>query len=311
MTVNDLVIAVLAFERVNGPIAAVAYLMGALAAALAVFYFAAKAAARFRSGKRFDIGGNFDHFYSRIWPSARFGAVALIYAGYFALWLSKWPIYPGYRLLHEPDGSVFYGVLSTLIVAGLVAIGSWWLAKAAWFAMRWLRLEARGVMWHITDSGEPYRIMSLLRNGEYLYDSNTPRDKRANEELTTLRARRVRLGTAAAIAVVAIIVWLRGQAFIGTFYSALPAWVVLFLVNWALPLVFFFVAIPMTVAVIAALADELVYRWGGQYITGAKVLEPGAWRVGRQSVEDQKAHGDAQFETAEEAVRRMFRPGKP
>ena len=311
MTVNDLVIAVLAFEHVNGPIAAVAYLMAALAAALAVFYFAAKAAARFRSGKRFDIGGNFDHFYSRILPSARFGAVALIYAGYFALWLSKWPIYPGYRLLHEPDGSVFYGVLSTLIVAGLVAIGSWWLAKAAWFALRWLRLEARGVMWHITDSGEPYRIMSLLRNGEYLYDSNTPRDKRANEELTTLRARRIRLGTAAAIAAVAIIVWLRGQAFIGTFYSLLPVWAVLFLVNWALPLVFFFVAIPMTVAVIAALVDELVYRSGAQYITGAKVLEPGAWRLSRQNVEQQMAHGDAGFAGAAEAVRRMFGSGKP
>ena len=310
MSVNDLVVAVLAFERLNGPIAAVAYLMGALAAALAVFYLAGKAAARVRSGKRFDIGGNFDHFYSRVLPSARFGAVALIYAGYFALWFSKWPVYPGYRLLHEPDGSVFYGVLSILVVAGLVAIGSWWLAKATWFALRWLRLEARGVMWHITDSGEPYRIMSLLRNGEYLYDSNTPRDKRANEELTTLRARRIRLGTVAAIAVVAIIVWLRGQAFIGNFYTLLPAWVVLFLVNWALPLVFFFVVIPMTVAVVAALADELVYRWGAQYVTGAKVLEPGAWRVGRQSVEDQKAHGDAEFETAEEAVRRMFGRGK-
>jgi hypothetical protein len=311
MTVNDLVGTVLAFESVNGPIAAVAYLMGALAAVLAVFYFAAKAAARFRSGKRFDIGGNFDHFYSRILPSARFGAVALIYAGYVALWLSKWPIYPGYRLLHEPDGSVFYGVLSTLIVAGLVAIGSWWLAKAAWFALRWLRLEARGVMWHITDSGEPYRIMWLRRNGEYLYDSNTPRDVRAYEELTKLRERRIRLGTAAAIAVVAIIVWLRGQAFIGTFYSVLPAWAVIFLVKWAVPLVFFFVVIPMTVAVIAALVDELVYRSGAQYITGAKVLEPGAWRLSRQNVEEQKAHGDARFETAEEAVRRMFGPGKP
>lgn len=311
MTVNDLVIAVLGFESVNGPIGAVAYLIGALAAALAVFYFAAKVAARVRSSKKFDIGGNFDHFYSRILPSAGFGAVALIYAGYFALWLSKWPVYPGYRLLHEPDGSVFYGVLSTLIVAGLVAIGSWWLAKAAWFGLRWLRLEARGVMWHITDSGEPYRIMWLRRNGEYLYDSNTPRDVRAYEELTKLRERRIRLGTAAAIAVVAIIVWLRGQAFIGTFYSLLPAWAVIFLVKWAVPLVFFFVVIPMTVAVIAALVDELVYRSGAQYISGAKVLEPGAWRLSRQNVEEQKAHGDADFVTAAEAVRRMFGHGKP
>lgn len=267
MTVNDLVIAVLAFERVNGPIAAVAYLMGSLAAALAVFYFVAKAAVWFRSGKRFDIGGNFDHFYSRILPSARLGAVALIYAGYVALWLSKWPVYPGYRLLHEPDGSVFYGALATLIVVGLVAKGSWGLAKAEWFGLRWLRLEARGVMWHITDSGEPYRIMSLLRNGEYLYEGTMTRDKRAHEELTALRARRIRLGKAAAIAAVAIIVWLRGQAFIGTFYSLLPVWAVTFLLNWAVPLVFFFVVIPMTVAVVAALLDELVYQRHARLLT--------------------------------------------
>jgi hypothetical protein len=309
MTVNDLVGTVLAFESVNGPIGAVAYLIGALVAALAVFYFAAKVGARLRSSKKFDIGGNFDHFYSRILPVARIGAVALIYAGYVALWLSKWPVYPGYRLLHEPDGSVFYGVLATLIVAGLVAIGSWWLAKAAWFAMRWLRLEARGALWHITDSGEPYRIMWLRRNGEYLYDSAATRDKRANEELDTLRARRIRFGKAAAIAAVAIIVWLRGQAFIGTFYSVLPAWAVIFLVKWGVPLVFFFVVIPMTVAVIAALVDELVYRSGAQYITGAKVLEPGAWHLSRQNVEEQKAHGDADFVTAAEAVRRMA--GRP
>src|SRR5260370_646266 len=113
MTVNDLVIAVLAFELVNGPIAAVAYFMGTLAVAL---------------------------------------------------------------------------------------------AKVAWFALRWLRWEARGALWHITDSGEPYRIMWLRRNGEYLYDAAATRDQRANEELTTLRARRIRLGKAAAIAVVAIIV---------------------------------------------------------------------------------------------------------
>ncbi len=81
--------------------------------------------------------------------------------------------------------------------------------------------------------------------------------------------------------------------------------------NWAVPLVFFFVVIPMTVAVIAALADELVYRSGAPYITGAQVLEPGAWRLSRQNVEQQMAHGDAGFATAAEAVRRMFGSGKP
>jgi hypothetical protein len=172
-------------------------------------------------------------------------------------------------------------------------------------------LEARGVLWHITDSGEPYRVVWLRRNGEYFYNDTT-RDKRAGEELTTLRERRVRLGKVSAIAAVAIIVWLRGQTFIETFYPVLSAGFVSFL-QTVLPisvlLVFFFVVIPQTVGVISALLDELVYRSGAQFIAGAKVLEPGAWRLGRQNVEQQKAHGDADFVTAEEAVRRMFRPG--
>jgi hypothetical protein len=309
MTENDLVSAVMAFVRVNGPIGAVGYLTGALLAALAVFYYAAKGTARFRSGKTFDIGGNFDHFYSRILPAARSGVVVLIYAGYAGLWLWAWPTYPGYRLLHEPFDSVIAGMLATLIVVGIAAIGFWKLAKAEWFALRWLRLEARGVLWHITDSGEPYRVMWLRRNGEYLYDSTATRDKRANEELTTLRERRIRLGKVSAIAAIAIIVWLGGHAFIATFYSLLSAGNAAFLYKWGVVLVFLFVVIPMMVAVIAALLDELVYRSGAQYIAGAKVLEPGAWRLGRHNVEEQKAHGDADFATAAEAVRRMA--GRP
>jgi hypothetical protein len=311
MTVNDPMAAVLAFVRMNGPIGAVAWLTGALVATLAVFYLAIKVTTRFSGRKTFDIGGNFDHFYSRILPAARSGVVYLIYAGYVALWLSRWPISPQLRLLHQPFNSVFYGMLAALIVVGLVAKGSWGLAKAEWFALRWLRLEARGVLWHITDSGESYRVVWLRRNGEYFYNDTT-RYKRADEELTTLRERRVRLGKVSAIAAVAIIVWLLGQTFIETFYPVLSAGFVSFL-QTVLPisvlLVFFFVVIPQTVGVISTLLDELVYRSGAQFVTGAKVLEPGAWRLSRQNVEQQKVHGPADFVTAEEAVRRMFRPG--
>ena len=313
MTVDELVATVLAFLRVNGPIGSVAYLMGALVAALAVFYLWAKITARFSSRKTFDVGGEFDHFYSRILPAARRGAVALIYAGYVALWLSKWPTAsPQFPLLHDPYNSVFYGMLATLVVVGLVAMGSWGLAKAAWFGLRWLRLEARGVLWQIADSGEPYRVVWLRRNGEYFWYPQMTRDKRGGEELTKLRERRIRLGKVSAIAAVAAIAWLHGQTFIESFYPLLPMWAVTFLQDWrALAifvwLVFFFVVIPQTVGVIAALVDELVYRSGAQYVAGAKVLEPGAWRLGRQNVEEQKAHGDADFETAEDAVRRMAR----
>lgn len=314
MSTYDVVTAVLAFVRVNGPIGGVAYVMGALAATLIAFFLSAKAGARLSVRRTFDIGGTFDHFYSRALSAARSSAVYLIYAGYVALWLSRWPAAsPQFRLLHEPSNSVFYGVLATLIVVGLIAKGSWGLAKAEWFGLRWLRLEARGVLWHVSDSGEPYRTMWLRRNGEYLYDPRATRDKRAGEELTTLRERRVRLGKVAAVAVVAIVVWREGQTFIEGFYPAFSGGFVGFL-QWALPLcvllVFFFVAIPKSVAAIAALLDELIYLSGAQFVAGAKVLEPGAWRLSRQNVEQQKAHGDADFVTAEEAVRRMFPAGK-
>jgi hypothetical protein len=313
MTTYDVVSAVLAFVRVNGPIGAVAYVMGALAATLILFFLLEKAAARLSVRKTFDIGGNFDHFYSRVLPAARSGTVALIFAGYVGLWLSRWPAAsPQFRLLHQPYNSSFYGVLATLIVVGLIAKGTWELAKAEWLGLRWLRLEARGVPWHIADSGEAYRVVWLRRNGEYLYNPEATRDKRAGEELTTLRERRIRLGKVSAIAVVAIIVWVQGQTFIETFYPVISAGFVSFL-QMVLPicisLVFFFLVIPKTVGVIAALLDELVYRSGAQFIAGAKLLEPGAWRLGRQNVEERKAHGTADFVTAEDAVRRMFKPG--
>ena len=93
----------------------------------------------------------------------------MIYAAYLALWLSRWPTSPQLWWLHEPSYSVFYGMLDTLILVGLVAMGSWGMAKAAWFGLRWLRLEARGVLW-IAENGEPYRVIWLRRNGELFYD---------------------------------------------------------------------------------------------------------------------------------------------
>ena len=215
----------------------------------------------------------------------------------------------GFRWLYQPFNSIMAGVLVTLIVWWLAAKGFWGLAKAAWSALRWLRLEARGVFWHITDSGEPHRVLWLRQNGEYLYDA-TIRDHRLQQELEARRTRRHLLVTTAAVAAVAIVVCQAGPSFIETFYSLLSAGVASFLSRWAvLPMltwiVFLFVVIPKTVEVIAGLLDELVYRSGAQFIAGAKVLDPGASRLGRKDVEDQNAHGDADFVTAAEAVRRM------
>ncbi len=309
MTVNDLVTAVLAFVSMHSPIGAVAWLTGALAAVLAVYYLSAKIGARFSARKSFDVGGSYDHFYSGVLPAARSGVVHLIYAGYAALWLSEQPANSNFSWLYLPYNNVFLGVLATLVVIWLAARGFWQMAKAVWLAFRWLRLEARGVLWHVTDSGEPHRVLWLRRNGEYLYDT-TIRDHRMQQELLVLRERRRVLVTKAAIAAVAIAIWQFGPGLIQTFYPLLPGDTLTILNTWAvLPvfawLVFLFAVIPMSVAAIAALLDELVYCSGAQFIAGAKVLDPSAPRFGRKHVEDQKVHGDANFVNAAEAVRRM------
>ncbi len=87
--------------------------------------------------------------------------------------------------------------------------------------------------------------------------------------------------------------------------SCLKAWVIPILA-W---IVFLFAVIPQAVQAIAALLDELIYLSGAQFIAGAKVLEPRAARVGKKHVEEQKAHGDADFVKAADAVRRMA--GRP
>ena len=309
MTVNDLVTAVLAFVSMHRPIGAVAWLTGALAAVLAVYYLSAKVGARFFARKSFDVGGSFDHFYSGVLPAARSGVVHLIYAGYAGLWLSEQRANSYFSWLYQPYNSVFLGVLATLVVIWMAGRGAWQMATATWFAFRWLRLEARGVFWHITDSGEPHRVLWLRKNGEYLYD-HTIRDHRMHEELLALRERRRLLMTKAAIAAATIVVWQAGPSFIQTFYPLLSDNTVTFLNTWAvLPivawLIFLFAVIPQSVEAIAALLDELVYRSGAQFIAGAKVLDPSAARLGRKQVEEQKVHGDADFVTAAEAVRRM------
>ena len=312
MTVNDLVAEILAFLGTNGPVGAVAWLMVALVVALAVFFVSVKISACLAPRKSFDVGGTFDHFYKGVLPAACSGTVHLIYAGYAALWLLGWPANSDLPWLYQPYNSAIIGVLVTLVVVWLTGRGAWQLAKATWFALCWLRLEARGMMWHFTDNGEPHRVQWLRRNGEYLYDT-TIRDHRAQLELQTLHERRRLLATKAAIAAAAIAVWQLGPGLIQNFYPLLSDDIVSFLKAWGIPIlawiVFLFVVIPQAIQAIAALLDELIYLSGAQFIAGAKVLEPSAARASRKHVEEQKAHGDADFVKAADAVRRMA--GRP
>ena len=174
MTVNDLVTAVLAFVSMHRPIGAVAWLTGALAAVLAVYYLSAKIGARFSARKSFDVGGSYRSFLQRRPTGGTFRRGPFDLCGYAALWLSEQPANSNFSWLYLPYNSVFLGVLATLVVIWLAGkgLGKW---QRPWLAFRWLRLEARGVFWHVTDSGEPHRVLWLRQNGEYLYDHHHPR----------------------------------------------------------------------------------------------------------------------------------------
>jgi hypothetical protein len=309
MTVDDAATAVLAFVRAIGPIGAVALVGVALVVTLAVLYLKARIETRIAGRKSFDVGGSFEHFYSRIGPAAREGVVHLIYAGYAALWLAAWPSHPQFRWLHQPFGNLFAGVAATAVVVWLGGKGTAELAKAAWAAWRWLRLEAGGVSWHIADSGEPYRILWRRRNGESLFDS-TIRDHRLHHEVEAIRSRRRLLVTETAVAALSFVAWRAAPALIVAVSPLLPLWLVSFMRDWDVLaivawLILLFAVIPKTAAACAALLDELIYRAGAQFIPGAKVLDPRPVPLGRHDVEAQNAHGDADFVTPTEAVRRM------
>jgi hypothetical protein len=160
--------------------------------------------------------------------------------------------------------------------------------------------------WHTADSGEAYRILWLKPDGEFLYDT-TIRDHRLQQEMLAIRTRRQSIAKALLSTVIAYAVWLKGPDVIAYFYPLLPDNAVSFLntspaltiFGW---LVFLFAVIPSTAGLIAALADELVYRSGAQFIAGAKVVGPRPVPLGRQYVEAQNAHGDADFVSAAEAI---------
>jgi hypothetical protein len=309
MTVGDVVTVVLAFVRANGPIGAVALLMAAITLLLAAFYSYRKVTTQLPGRQTFDVGGSFDHYYSRILPAATIGVVNLIYAAYGGWALSYFPARRDFRWLYEPGGNLFLGIIATGFVAFLAGRGVTELAKALWFALHWIPLEARGVKWRIADSGEPYRVLWLRPNGESLYDS-TIRDHRLHQEIDAIRKRRHALLKETALAGLSIVAWLGAPDLIKTFYPLLPFEVVAFFGKWNVPtiaawLFLLFAAIPKSVAAIAALIDELLYRAGAQFISGAKVIDTKPTPLGRGDVDNQKAHGDADFVPAAEAVSRM------
>lgn len=300
---------VLAFISAAGPIGAALWVLAAILGAWAASFFVALAARRLPGRKSFDVGGGFDHFHARALPALKSGTVTLIYAGYAALWLASQPPDDTYSWLYDAWGNQLAGLAITVCILILAVNAGRELLKALWFGMRWLRLEGRGMHWHTTDSGDVYRILWLKPDGEFLYDT-TIRDHRLQQELTAIRARRQNIAKTLLAAVIAYAVWLLGAGFVAYFYPLLPDDAVSFLntspalliFTW---LVFLFGVIPSSAGLVAALAGELVYRSGAQFIPGAKVLGTRPVPLGRQHVETQNAHGDADFVSAAEAIRRM------
>jgi hypothetical protein len=309
ITVGDVLAALLEFIRANGPIGAVAAMMGVIALLLAAFYLVMKIATRLPGRESFDVGKTFNHFYKSILPAASAGVVWLIYAAYGALVLSYAPARQDFRWLHQPFDSLLAGVVATLIVGGIAAKGFADLAKALWFALHWIALEARGLTSHKADNGEQYRVLWRRRSGE-LFSDKTDRYQRLEEERAARHARRQKLLAELALAALSILAWLYGPALFKSFYPLFPVGTVAFFGKWNVPaligwLILLFAAIPKTVASIAALLDELFYRAGFQFVTGAKVIDPRPTPLGRGAVDNQKVHGDADFESADQAVWRM------
>jgi hypothetical protein len=300
---------ILAFVTAAGPIGAVVWVLVPILAIWGAGFAAARATRAHFARKGFDVGGRFDQFYVATLPPLKNGALALIYTAYAILWLGAWPSDPDLPWLHQPWGSDIAGGVTMAIIACLLFVAARELLKALWFGLRWLRLEGMGMRWHVSDNGDAYRIVWLRPSGEYLFD-NTIRDHRMQQELMAMRERKKRFVTRLAATAISVLVWLLAPQLIGQAYGWLPPDIAASLTQWdVLPiltgLLFLFAVIPNAAGLVVALADELVYRAGAQFIPGAKVLGSRPVRVGRQEVEAQKAHGNADFETAAEAIRRM------
>jgi len=280
--------------------------MGAIAATA---WLISKARVALNRASPFDVGGGFDHYYSRILPAARSGVLLLIYAGYAVLWLARWPARQGYEWLRQPFGSTFLGGVAAIGVLYLLGRALVGLVTATWCAGRWLGLEARGIVWHTVESGDAFRILWVRPNREYLFDT-TIRDHRLNEEMLAQRQRRTQLATAAGLVLIALIGWRALPPVIEHFYPLLSPGFVSFLKDHAAPallaqLVFLFGMIPATISLIAELFNGLVYRLGAQYIPGANVTGERPVPITRKQVEAQMVHGDEGFASPLDAVRRM------
>jgi hypothetical protein len=299
----------LAFVTAAGPIGAAVWVLVPIIGIWVAGFATARVRRPQARRKSFDVGGRFDQFYGAAMPRLKSGAVTLIYAGYATLWLGAWPVDPDLPWLHLPWDSDIAGGIAMAVIAGLLIYAATELLKALWFGLRWLRLEGMGMRWHVSDNGDAYRIVWLRPSGEYLFD-NTIRDHRMQQELTAIRERKKRFASSLAGTAISLVVWLIAPRLLGQTYdwlspdivATLNQWDALSLLSW---LLFLFFVIPKAAGLIAALADELVYRSGAQFIPGAKVLGSRPVPLGRKQVETQKAHGNADFETAAEAIRRM------
>jgi hypothetical protein len=315
MPVSDTETAVLAFLNSVGPVWAALLGIGILLAVGVAAFHLARTAKHLPGRKSFDVGGRFDQFYNGTLPPLKSGTISLIYTGYAALWLASQPPDSTLTWLYDPWGNQLAGFAATSGILFLTFFAMRNILKSLWFGLRWLRLEGRGMRWHTADNGEVYRILWLRPDGEFLYDT-TIRDHRLQQELTAIRARRQRIAKALLTAAISYAAWLRGPDLVASVYPALSDDVVTFLQQWdALAilawLLFLFAVIPSTAELLAALADELVYRSGAQFIPGAKVTGARPVPLGRQHVEAQNAHGDADFVSAAEAIRRMTGQPEP
>jgi hypothetical protein len=197
---------------------------------------------------------------------------------------------------------------------GAVAGTVWcvWQAGLAWeYGKAWLRLERHGIEWYFAN-GLWFRYTFRREDGSFQYDQET-RDERLRNEIHAVRSRHgrmLRCAKEAGIALVGVVVvsplanWLYGFL-----YPSSSSWVV-FLVHWnAIGLVQWFVVVKYLREPVAGLAgqflDDIVYRWGFQYLPFARVIDPVMPPTTLETVKEQMAQGGPGFVPEDELAARM------
>jgi hypothetical protein len=184
----------------------------------------------------------------------------------------------------------------TLLLAGFIGVFAVLIfVPGLWNLLRWLMLESKGMQWATTPSGGDalFRLIFRRADGSGVV-SLTTHAERVVEELNYSRHRRV--------SVIASII-----ALIAAFAARPSAYQYSEYLGWALT---YLVLAPLVAKVGTDMIYTLAYKAGGQFITGAAVLDTPPGRIDPGQLSRDKVYGDGAFEEATDMVDRFGGGGR-